>query len=191
VRDNRRGHLRQKNSGAVASRETLRHQNVRETIRQIFELIEAIAARAASFIRVEKRGAFGAIGVAVADVNANIVVLGYTPAERSQQLIISFAGHEHFKRLGRMWSSKYVRTRCEEWPLHWSRVNQARRSCQRPGRRPRAGHLDHLMPWTFARWMNHIKHKGYGNTALREPRPVSENEESRRKKNSLGGLLLP
>ena len=118
VRDRRCGHLGQKNSGAVSSRETMRNQNVRETIRQIFELIEAVAATAVSFIHVEKGGTCCAIGVAVASVDAHVVELGYPPLEGTDQLIVSSAGREHLRSLAGY--AHYRRSRYVSigWPLH-------------------------------------------------------------------------
>jgi hypothetical protein len=92
--------LGQKNTSAVSWRETIRNENIRETVRIVFQVIERVAAAPMCFIYVDKSSSFTPVGMLVANIHTDIVDVWYGPAKKSDQLIVSSCGREHLFGLG-------------------------------------------------------------------------------------------
>ena len=97
--DRRFGALRQEDADAVAARHAEGAKRVGEAVRGVLEAGEGPGLDAAVVVLVDEREAVGIGGVAVADVDADVVAPGHAPAERATDLVVRFPRLEHPDRL--------------------------------------------------------------------------------------------
>jgi len=87
VRDDGFFALRQDDGDAIAAADAKAAQGIGEAVRALLQLTEGHAVRAAISVVEEQRRQVQAVRVLVADVDADVVVLGNAPAEVPAQLL--------------------------------------------------------------------------------------------------------
>jgi hypothetical protein len=86
--DRRLRRLRQQDRHAVAAREPVAGQRVGEAVGEALQIVEAEMPLGAVLVEMDEGETVASVGVAVADVDADVVAVGHRPAEGADERLV-------------------------------------------------------------------------------------------------------